>query len=235
MNPDNVKAKKAPFYHFNFVSAVLNDLFGIQARGGCMCAAVYAAELLGMTDDQFNAYEDVLVDKASPVCANGCKSPGVIDGNADNTVCDPTEGHVYNVLKPGFTRVSFNYFLPQEEVDFIIDALIWISKNAQGIIPHYDFNPETGQWFSKSLGQGNMQKCRSFNASTTSLFAIFSEGAARKATDLKCPDFKECLELADQMLKVPFPIKARQDIADAKIEFNSDAKAQALKWFITTE
>ncbi|KNE60437.1 hypothetical protein AMAG_05826 [Allomyces macrogynus ATCC 38327] len=26
------------FLHYNFVSAVLNDLFGIQTRGGCMCA-----------------------------------------------------------------------------------------------------------------------------------------------------------------------------------------------------
>ena len=30
------------FLHHNFVSALLNDLFGIQARGGCSCAGPYA-------------------------------------------------------------------------------------------------------------------------------------------------------------------------------------------------
>ncbi len=29
------------FLHHNFVSALLNDLFGIQARGGCSCAGPY--------------------------------------------------------------------------------------------------------------------------------------------------------------------------------------------------
>jgi selenocysteine lyase/cysteine desulfurase len=31
------------FLHHEFVVALLNDLFGIQARGGCMCAGPYVA------------------------------------------------------------------------------------------------------------------------------------------------------------------------------------------------
>ncbi len=30
------------FLHHNFVCAALNDLFGLQARGGCACAGPYA-------------------------------------------------------------------------------------------------------------------------------------------------------------------------------------------------
>ena len=30
------------FLHYNFVSMLLNDLFGIQSRGGCACAGPYA-------------------------------------------------------------------------------------------------------------------------------------------------------------------------------------------------
>ena len=33
--------------HHNFVVALLNDLFGIQARGGCSCAGPYGQDLLG--------------------------------------------------------------------------------------------------------------------------------------------------------------------------------------------
>ncbi len=36
------------FLHHNFVVAVLNDLFGIQTRGGCSCAGPYGHRLLGI-------------------------------------------------------------------------------------------------------------------------------------------------------------------------------------------
>jgi selenocysteine lyase/cysteine desulfurase len=36
--------------HHNFVTTLLNDLFGVQARGGCMCAGPYAIRLLGISD-----------------------------------------------------------------------------------------------------------------------------------------------------------------------------------------
>ena len=36
------------FLHYNFVCALLNDIFGIQSRGGCQCAGPYAQRLLGM-------------------------------------------------------------------------------------------------------------------------------------------------------------------------------------------
>ena len=36
----------APLYlHYNFVAAVLNDVYGIQARGGCQCAGPYSQVL----------------------------------------------------------------------------------------------------------------------------------------------------------------------------------------------
>jgi selenocysteine lyase/cysteine desulfurase len=36
--------------HYNYVVALLNDLFGIQARGGCSCAGPYGHRLLGVDD-----------------------------------------------------------------------------------------------------------------------------------------------------------------------------------------
>jgi hypothetical protein len=34
--------------HYGFIARLLNDLFGIQARGGCSCAGPYGHDLLGM-------------------------------------------------------------------------------------------------------------------------------------------------------------------------------------------
>ena len=36
------------YLHHNFIAAVLNDLFGIQARSGCSCAGPYGHRLLGI-------------------------------------------------------------------------------------------------------------------------------------------------------------------------------------------
>ncbi|TWP34845.1 aminotransferase class V-fold PLP-dependent enzyme [Leekyejoonella antrihumi] len=50
--------------HYNFVVAVLNDLFGIQSRGGCSCAGPYGHRLLNLTPE----FGSLLDEEA----ANGC-------------------------------------------------------------------------------------------------------------------------------------------------------------------
>ncbi|HRY08757.1 MAG: aminotransferase class V-fold PLP-dependent enzyme [Actinobacteria bacterium] len=40
------------YLHHNLVVAILNDLFGIQSRGGCSCAGPYGHRLLGIDLDQ---------------------------------------------------------------------------------------------------------------------------------------------------------------------------------------
>ncbi|CAN0086178.1 unnamed protein product, partial [Laminaria digitata] len=36
------------YLHHNFVCALLNDVFGIQARAGCQCAGPYGMRILGV-------------------------------------------------------------------------------------------------------------------------------------------------------------------------------------------
>jgi selenocysteine lyase/cysteine desulfurase len=43
--------------HHNFVVALLNDLFGIQARGGCSCAGPYGHRLLGIDLERSHEFE----------------------------------------------------------------------------------------------------------------------------------------------------------------------------------
>ena len=43
--------------HHNYVVALLNDLFGIQSRGGCSCAAPYGHRLLGIDIDTSLEFE----------------------------------------------------------------------------------------------------------------------------------------------------------------------------------
>ncbi len=46
------------YLHHNFVVALLNDLFGIQARGGCSCAGPYGHRLLGIDPDHSRALRE---------------------------------------------------------------------------------------------------------------------------------------------------------------------------------
>ena len=48
--------------HHNFVVALLNDLFGIQARGGCSCAGPYGHRLLGIGPDRARDLASQAVD-----------------------------------------------------------------------------------------------------------------------------------------------------------------------------
>ena len=50
--------RRGPRYlHHNFVVALLNDLFGIQSRGGCSCAGPYGHRLLGIDLDTSHEFE----------------------------------------------------------------------------------------------------------------------------------------------------------------------------------
>ena len=48
--------------HHNFVVALLNDLFGIQARGGCSCAGPYGHRLLGIDLAHSQRFRDAIQD-----------------------------------------------------------------------------------------------------------------------------------------------------------------------------
>src|SRR6266540_1388641 len=49
------------YLHHNFVVALLNDLFGIQSRGGCSCAGPYGHRLLGIDIERSHRFEQEIL------------------------------------------------------------------------------------------------------------------------------------------------------------------------------
>ena len=49
------------YLHYNFVCALLNDVFGIQSRGGCACAGPYGQAILGIDHETSRQFEERLV------------------------------------------------------------------------------------------------------------------------------------------------------------------------------
>ncbi len=71
------------YLHHNFVAALLNDLFGIQARSGCSCAGPYGHRLLGIDLQTSKAFEREIV--------GGCEGikPGWVRVNFNYFLSEP--------------------------------------------------------------------------------------------------------------------------------------------------
>jgi selenocysteine lyase/cysteine desulfurase len=52
-----VRGSRGKYLHHNAVVAILNDLFGIQSRGGCSCAGPYGHRLLGIDVERSREFE----------------------------------------------------------------------------------------------------------------------------------------------------------------------------------
>ncbi len=107
------------YLHHNFVVAILNDVFGIQARGGCSCAGPYGHRLLGIDAERSNRLEVEI--------AAGCE-----------------------VIKPGWVRINFNYFISEEEFEFLVDAVHLAASEGWRLLPHYEFDMATSVWRHRS-------------------------------------------------------------------------------------
>mgnify|MGYP001821851854 FL=1 len=56
----NVRDSSGHYLHHKFVTALLNDLFGIQSRAGCSCAGPYGHRLLNIDLDTSERYRNVV-------------------------------------------------------------------------------------------------------------------------------------------------------------------------------
>lgn len=119
-----VRHPRGTFLHHNFVCAVLNDVFGVQARGGCACAGRYAHDLMGIDEKLAKEYEAVLQSGGDDVKE---------ESNAE-------------ALRPGFARLSFPYFMSEAEVAFVLEALKMVATEGWKLLPQYVLNPDTGEW-----------------------------------------------------------------------------------------
>jgi selenocysteine lyase/cysteine desulfurase len=58
----NIRDKSGNYLHHKFVTALLNDLFGIQSRAGCSCAGPYGHRLLDIDHETSERYRGVVRD-----------------------------------------------------------------------------------------------------------------------------------------------------------------------------
>lgn len=107
--------------HYNFVVALLNDIYGIQARGGCSCAGPYGYDLFGLSHvnpDEAERFADVIVS--------------------------------HPAFKPGWARINLNYFISHDESEFIVEAVSQIAEHGWKLLPQYVQDPVSGQYLHRT-------------------------------------------------------------------------------------
>lgn len=124
LNPDcHISIEQIPIYsfvipklHYNFVVVLLNDLFGIQSRGGVSCSGIYAEKLLHINKQ----YEKEIVD--------------TIIGN-NGTPNDY-----------GWTRVTFHFTMPDYVIEYIIQSIEYISNYGHLFLKYYQYDKLLNIW-----------------------------------------------------------------------------------------
>jgi selenocysteine lyase/cysteine desulfurase len=101
--------------HHNFVVAVLNDVFGIQSRGGCSCAGPYGHRLLGIDLDRSQEFQREIT--------RGCEGikPGWVRVNFNYFIDEATFDYIVDAVH----LVAGHGAALLAEYDFEPDSGLW--------------------------------------------------------------------------------------------------------------
>jgi len=177
--------------HYGFVVALLNDLFGIQARGGCSCAGPYGHALLGL-------------------------GPRISDALARAVDAD------CGALRPGWVRLSFNYFIEDEEFEYLLRALELVAAEGWRLLPAYRLDVASGVWRHRD-GTPSLP---------VRLDALDPLATPQPAEALPKPDYDGILREAEEILHAGSTDAQR---ADASLDPPLPADHEHLRWFVSAE
>lgn len=172
--------------HYGFVVSLLNDLFGIQARGGCSCAGPYGHSLLGM-DMAYSRALEAEIERGAMV------------------------------MRPGWVRLNFNYFIDEQEFEYLLGAIALVAEHGWRLLPCYHFDVQAGVW----RYQGQRAQYRSDLSTLHFLdYQQADHGQTGQAINLE-----SALDSAAQRLLSTVPLAGSSSLALRE-------SAQRLRWFV---
>nr|XP_032523108.1 uncharacterized protein LOC116774477 [Danaus plexippus plexippus] len=214
-----VKHPRGIFLHHNFICAVLNDVFGIQARGGLSGDLNYGSDILGIDDHLLKEYEKLLDVEAQKEISRVRKL----------SVVKSPEVPIHNEpLRPGFCRLSLPFFMSENELAFVLEALKMVATEGWKILPQYVVNSETGQWRHHSCSVLRDKK---------SLYSIrFNDGKITanerrvSGPGIFPQTFAECLQTARNLFNRARKLAMKCATVEPEVSFNP--KIDYLRWFM---
>jgi selenocysteine lyase/cysteine desulfurase len=120
-----IRCERNRFLHHNFVVALLNDLFGIQSRGGCSCAGPYGHRLLGIDLARSHEFEREI--------GRGCEGikPGWVRVNFNYFISD----RVFEYILDAVEQVADSGWALLDEYSFDPRTGLWRHGRGPGAPP----------------------------------------------------------------------------------------------------
>ncbi|CAG4937893.1 unnamed protein product [Parnassius apollo] len=214
-----VKHPRGTFLHHNFVCAVLNDVFGIQARGGLTTNLNYGSDVLGIDDQLLKEYEKLLDVEVQKEVARVRKLSAV----------KAPDVPIYNEhMRPGFCRISLPFFMSDTELAFVLEALKMVATEGWKILPQYVINTETGQWRHHTCPKLRDRK---------SLYSLKYNDGQITAYERRISGpgifpqtFTECLQTARNLFNRARKLAMKCSTVEPEVGFNP--RIDYLRWFM---
>jgi len=126
----NVRDERGHYLHHKFVTALLNDLFGIQSRAGCSCAGPYGHRLLNIDLETSERYRSVVQQGHCGMKPGWCRVG--LHWVMDNAEADYVIGAVHFVANHGHRFLGL--------YDFDLSTGTWSHKNDTCKLPKFDLD-----------------------------------------------------------------------------------------------
>jgi selenocysteine lyase/cysteine desulfurase len=154
--------------HWGFVAAVLNDVFGVQARGGCLCAGEAKGQVRGRGGG------GVCVARWPLPCDAACggapfarcaqRWPSRHEYHPPPPPAGPYASQLLGIdsagmaalearlvrkdelLRPGVVRLSFPFHMSWPAFAYTLRAVEWVAAHGSTLLHLYSPIPHTGEW-----------------------------------------------------------------------------------------
>lgn len=130
----NVKDRDGNYLHHKFVTALLNDLFGIQSRAGCSCAGPYGHRLLNIDQDTSERYRHAVQEGHCGLKPGWCRVG--LHWVMDDTEADYVIDAVHFVARHG------HQFLRRYNFDLCSGT--WTHKDAKDALKEFSLDAALG-------------------------------------------------------------------------------------------
>ena len=146
------------YLHHGFVTALLNDLFGLQVRGGCSCAGPYGHQLLNIDEAKSQRIQQALANQEK-------------------------------LVKPGWVRFNLNYFISDQEADFILQAIEFVANHGLAFLPYYAYDT-----------RGDVWRFQNHQPQPMELENLAYQWFERKNNEDKAAPAADCWQVANQLM-----------------------------------
>ena len=171
------------YLHHNFVVALLNDLFGIQARGGCSCAGPYGHRLLAIGPARSHALREEI--------GHGCDGikPGWTRVNLNYFISEATAGYIAAAVE--LIAADGYRLLP----DYRFDPRTGLWRHASGpprpqiTLADVRYGPDGEMDYPRQRGQAGEDAFPSYLRQARAILAVRPEHLDEEPTGLP-PDFE---------------------------------------------